>query len=200
MNTDLTILMDRSGSMHSCCREMQDSLNKLLCEQREQPDPCKLTVIMFDHAYDPACRGVPIQEAPTVRLEPRGNTALLDAMGRALHETAARLEAEPPGNKVIFVVVTDGQENSSKEYTKQDVQKLVQKQQEAGWHFTFLGANQDAFAEAGGLGFSQGSVANYSTHKAGQALSLLSDKLRNVRSGDASSISYSDEERSTIAE
>ena len=87
---------------------------------------------------------------------PRGSTALLDAVGRAINETGDRLAKTPEQDRpglVVFVIVTDGQENSSKEFSKARIKEMIDEQQKKyNWQFTFLGANQDAFAEAGGIG------------------------------------------------
>ena len=93
-------------------------------------------------------------------------TALLDAVGRAINETGERLakmnEQDRPG-LVIFVIMTDGLENSSREFTKSQVKEMIEEQQSKyNWHFTFLGADQDAFAEAGGLGIAAAGAAQFS--------------------------------------
>ena len=141
--------------------------------------------MQFDTEYEFLHRGVPIQNVSRYELAPRGMTALLDAVGRAINETGERLAkmAEPdrPG-LVIFVVMTDGQENSSKEFSKPQIKKMIERQQsEYDWHFTFLGANQDAFAEAGGMGIHDSGVADYAAHKVAAAYRATGGKVSRMR-------------------
>jgi len=146
---------------------------------------------------------VPIQNVPKYELVPRGMTALLDAVGRAINETGERLakmaESDRP-SLVIFVVMTDGHENSSKEFNKSQIKEMVERQQnDYDWHFTFLGANQDAFAEAGDMGFDAAGVADYATDKVAPAYMATGGKVSRMRaqqrSGETVSNEFTDEER-----
>jgi hypothetical protein len=155
-NADLTllaVLVDRSESMASCRSDMEGGLNTFLESQAQQPGLLDVTLAQFDTEYE-------IVFAPTrftgmglrYILVPRGNTALLDAMGRFITETGEALAIKPederPG-KVIVCTVTDGEENSSVDWGKDDVKKLVEQQHDQWqWEFVFLGANMDAVAEA----------------------------------------------------
>jgi hypothetical protein len=116
---------------------------------------------------------------------PRGGTALLDAVGRAINETGERLARMPEEDRpglVIFVVMTDGEENSSKEFSKARIKEMIQHQQEVyNWHFTFLGANQDAFAEAGGMGIDATGVAVFSPHRIAGTYKALGAKVSRMR-------------------
>ena len=146
---------------------------------------------------------MPIQQASGYELVPRGMTALLDAVGRAINETGERLakmaEEDRPG-LVIFVVVTDGHENSSKEFNKSQIREMIERQQnEYSWHFTFLGADQDAFDEAGQMGILAGGVACYAKDNiAGAYLRTVSKVSRmraQRRSGQTVKNDFTDEER-----
>jgi hypothetical protein len=201
--TDITLVVDRSGSMSSIRADAEGGINTLLAEQAAQPGQALLTLVHFDTEYEFVHRGVPVSRVPPYRLLPRGMTALLDAVGRAIAETGERLartaEAERPG-LVVFVVVTDGQENSSREYTKARIKEMIEHQQSVyNWQFTFLGANQDAFAEAGGLGIDASGVANYAPGKVGAAYRGTSDKLSRMRkqrsAGEEVSNAFTDKER-----
>ena len=154
--TDITLVVDRSGSMEAIREDAQGGVNAFIREQAGQPGEALLTLVQFDTEYEFIHRGVPIGQAPEYKLVPRGATALLDAVGRAINETGERLAKMPEEDRpglVVFVVMTDGLENSSKEFDKAQIKKMIQHQQdEFNWHFTFLGANQDAFAEAGAMG------------------------------------------------
>ena len=162
-----------------------------------------VTLLQFDTEYEFLHKGMPIRQVPKYELVPRGMTALLDAVGRAINETSERLlkmaEQDRPG-LVIFVIVTDGHENSSQEFTKDQIKEMIERQQkEYDWHFTFLGANQDAFAEAGGMGFDKAGVANYREDKVGAAWKGTSRKVSRMRAqrsaGETVKNEFTDEER-----
>jgi len=163
--TDLTVVLDRSGSMHACRSDAEGGLNSFIAKQKELPGECIFTLVQFDTVYEFVHKAIPLKTVPHCHLEPRGNTALLDAVGRAIVETGERLRALPEHERpglVVFVIVTDGQENSSQEYTKARVREMIEHQQSVyQWQFTYLGANQDAFAEAGSMGIRVCGTAPY---------------------------------------
>lgn len=137
------------------------------------------------------------------KLVPRGSTALLDAVGRAINETGERLakmpEAERPG-LVVFVVMTDGLENSSREFTKSHIKQMIEHQQSVyKWQFTFLGANQDAFAEGGAMGVAAAGIANFAVDKVAVAWVGTSGKVARMRkqsmANETVSNEFTDEER-----
>lgn len=206
--TDITLVVDRSGSMGAIRDDAQGGVNAFIARQVQEPGEALLTLVQFDTQYEFVHRGVPIGQVPPYSLEPRGSTALLDAVGRAINETGSRLAAiaEPqrPG-LVIFMVVTDGQENSSHEFTKAQVKQLIEHQQSVyNWHFTFLAANQDAFAEAGGLGIHVAGAANVSMQRFEAAYGSSGDKVARMRkqrsSGETVSNDFTDEERARMNE
>jgi hypothetical protein len=130
-------------------------------------------------------------------------TALLDAVGRAINETGARLaameETDRPG-LVVFVVMTDGLENSSREFTRSTIKEMIERQQKVyNWHFTFLGANQDAFAEAQSLGINQAGAADYAVGKERDAMSATIGKMGRMRAaarcGQPVDNAFTEEER-----
>lgn len=183
--TDITLVVDRSGSMNSIRDDAEGGVNALIAQQAAEEGDARLTLVQFDQEYEFVCSGTPIGEVPPYRLRPRGSTALLDAVGRAINETGARLadlpEAERPG-LVVFVVMTDGQENSSREFTRAQVREMIQHQQDVyNWHFTFLGADASAFAEAGGMGIDQQGVAQFSKQRVSQAYAGTSSKVARMR-------------------
>ena len=183
--TDITLVVDRSGSMQERRADAQGGVNAFVQKQSIEPGEALLTLVQFDTEYEIVHSGVPIQDVPEYSLEPRGATALLDAVGRAINETGNRLgameEASRPG-LVIFVITTDGLENSSREFTKKQIKEMIEHQQEKyGWNFTFLGANQDAFEEAGGLGIRAASAAQYSMDKVAMAYESTSAKIARMR-------------------
>lgn len=187
--TDITVVLDRSGSMSSCREEAENGLNHFIREQQKLPGYAYFTLVKFDTDYEVPHRGVNIQEVEKCTLEPRGMTALLDAVGRTINETGDRLnkieEDKKPG-LVVIVIVTDGQENASHEFTKQQIKEMIEKQRtEFSWEFTFLGANQDAFAEAASLGISKGSTMTYSVNKTSTVFSAASRNVGSMRASKA---------------
>ncbi len=187
--TDITLVVDRSGSMQSIREDAEGGVNSFITGQAKQPGQASFTLVQFDTEYEFVHRGVPIGQVPAYQLVPRGSTALLDAVGRAINETGERLaamsEADRPG-LVVFVVVTDGQENSSREFTKARIKEMIEHQQtHYSWQFTFLGANQDAFAEGAALGVAQGGIANFSMGMVGAAYANVDAKVRRMRRAKA---------------
>lgn len=203
--TDITVVMDRSGSMVSCQQDMEGGLNTFIEEQKKQPGAALFTLVQFDTTYEFVHKGMPIRDVPKCRLVPRGGTALLDAIGQAVQETGERLNAIPEDQRpglVVFVIITDGQENSSREWTLEKVKSLITQQQDAyKWQFTFLGANQDAFAAAGGMGIP--SAANYTPSTSKQAFAGAHQNVTRMRaassSGSLVSNKYTDEEVKAMA-
>ena len=129
--------------------------------------------------------------------------ALLDAVGRAIHETGARLsvmeETQRPG-LVVFVIVTDGAENSSKEFTREKIRQMIEHQQSVyKWQFTFLAANQDAFAEGSTLGIAQAGIANFTAANVGEAWGATAKKMSRMRKamsdGNTVDNNFTEEER-----
>ncbi len=159
--TEIIFVLDKSGSMESIRRETLEGFNDFIHRQLAESGETKISLILFDTKYKVAYAGVPLREVVDLTVssyEPDGGTALLDALGTAIDRTGQRLAEITPENRpgtVIVVVLTDGQENSSQEYTLEEVRKRVRNQtKNYAWQFLFLGANQDAWLEAGKLGIS----------------------------------------------
>lgn len=201
--TDITLVIDRSGSMQAIRSDAEGGVNAFIAEQVQQPGEALLTLVQFDTEYEFVHRGVPVPQVPPYRLEPRGSTALLDAVGRAILDTGSRLAKMPEEDRpslVIFVIVTDGQENSSTEFSKDKIKEMITHQQDKySWHFTFLGANQDAFAEAGGLGIHASGIASYALDRVQSAHVAMGKKISRMRAQQQSNQTvqneFTDEER-----
>ncbi|WP_330250976.1 VWA domain-containing protein [Nocardia sp. NBC_00565] len=175
-NSDLTliaVLLDRSGSMQSIKSDTEGGFDAYVEEQRKVPKTTLVTLAQFDTEYELVYANRPIGAVPPLSLQPRGGTALYDAVGRLVtdvgSELAARPEHERPGT-VIVVVLTDGHENSSREWTHPAVKALITQQQESySWDFVFLGANMDAVAVGSALGFDPRRSLTYGATPAGAA-------------------------------
>lgn len=183
--TDITMVIDRSGSMQSIQSDAEGGINSFIEQQKQEPGEANVTLVQFDTDYEFVHSGVPIKQVPTFTLVPRGSTALLDAVGRAINETGARLaavdESQRPG-LVVFVIVTDGEENSSREFTRDQIRTMVEHQQSAyKWQFTFLAANQDAFAAGGSMGIAQDGIAAYSLGKVQGTWNAAAKKMSRMR-------------------
>jgi hypothetical protein len=154
--SEIVFVLDRSGSMESIAADMRGGFDAFIAEQRKIPGDCAVTLAQFDDKYEVVYQGKPIADVPPCTLEPRGSTALLDAIGRTIVQTGGRLMVTPEHerpSKVFFVVITDGQENASQEFNHFEVASMIKRQREVyAWEFVFLGADENALAVAGGLG------------------------------------------------
>lgn len=179
--TDLNFVIDKSGSMQSIATAMSQGINELLGKQRTEPGECTVTVYEFSDVPSIAFAARPLTEVPEYRLEPGGQTALYDAMAYAIDETGKRLAAMPedqrPG-QVLFVIITDGQENNSKRYSllergrERVFDKVTHQRESYNWEFVFMGANQDAYATATGLGIGALNNVTYTATKGGTRAAL----------------------------
>jgi Mg-chelatase subunit ChlD len=204
--TDITLVVDRSGSMEAIRQDAMGGVNRFILDQAEKPGEAVLTLVQFDTEYEFVHRAKPIKDVPEYVLTPRGGTALLDAVGRAINETGERLAAMPEANRpglVVFVVMTDGEENSSKEFSKSQIkEKISHQQNNYGWQFVFLGANQDAFAEAGAMGMQAQAAANFTPGKVLHAMAAASASVGRMRAQSIASETienaFTDSERKSM--
>jgi uncharacterized protein YegL len=197
--TAIALLLDRSGSMVKIKEDAEGGICSFIDEQRKASGKCTLRVSSFDTLYEIVYASTPIVDAPYPELRPRGGTALLDAWGQLItefgEELAALPEDERPGN-VVFVVVTDGEENSSREWDRQRVFDLVTKQQnDYGWVFHFLAANQDAIAVGHGYGVSASTTADFNTTSKGVASTYSAASASILRTRRGEDAGYTSEER-----
>jgi hypothetical protein len=162
-----------------------------------------LSLYQFDTIHDAVHQFVPLESVPPYELAPRNGTALLDAVGFAVTGEGEKLAAMPEGSrpgKVVVLIATDGHENSSREWTRSRVKALITQQREAyGWEFSFIGANQDAFAEAGGIGIATASAATYTTATTDSAWRGVSKMSARYASGQAGSLAFTPEEQAEAA-
>jgi uncharacterized protein YegL len=195
--TALMLIIDRSGSMSSIRDDMVGGLNGLLEEQKKQPGLLTVSVVSFDNAVELPHR-MAAPSGVTVELDPRGATALYDAMGFGINTMASDIDALPEHAKpsTVQIIVTDGEENASGEYSGKLIKKLVtEKTKSENWDFVFLGANQDAVMKAAELGIGEGSALTYDAgadgvqNMASSANRYMSDRRQN------SQAAFSPEER-----
>ena len=190
--TELVFILDRSGSMAGLEQYTIGGFNSLIEKQRKEPGDTVVSTVLFDNESEVIHDRLPLENIPPMTDKEyyvRGCTALLDAVGGAIHHIGnvhkyARREDVP--DKTLFVITTDGMENASRRYDYERVRKMIQRQQERyGWEFIFLGANIDAAAEAKRFGIAPERAANYHCDEAGTALNyeVLSDVVCAVRMG-----------------
>jgi len=192
--TYLTGIMDRSGSMSSIKDDTEGGWRTLLAEQAAQPGDCRVSLVQFDTAHELVYDYTPIAAAPDYRLVPRGGTALLDAIGFTVTRLGERLAALPEPERpgaVIVVILTDGHENSSKEWDYRRVGELIAHQQDRyQWVFQFLGANQDAILTARGLGIQATHAVTYTAGNVHDTLLATSANVAAYRAGTAAGLSH----------
>ena len=187
-NADLTLiaaLLDRSGSMQDCKRATETGFDELIAKQRTEPGKAVVTLSMFDDVYENVYADVPIAEVGPLNLEPRSMTAMLDAAGRFITEIGEHLaglpEAERPGT-VICLIMTDGYENASVEWSWDAVAALITQQREQyNWKFIFLGANIDAEQVGVRMGVPLGNSMTYDTDLVAPAMASTSRAMASAR-------------------
>ena len=169
--TEIAFILDRSGSMQSIAETAVTGFNELLTQQQREhaETPVRMSLVLFNTGYEVPFASIPAPELPRLDMKtysPDGGTALLDAIGRTIDETGARLasmpEAQRPG-KVIIAILTDGEENSSSTFTWAQISDKIRHQKEVyKWEFLFLGANQDAIATASKMNIDHHSSTTFS--------------------------------------
>lgn len=209
MKTDIVIVLDRSGSMSSVAGNTIEGFNRFLDDQKKAPGSATLTLNQFDHQYERIVNGADIHlVAPLTgkTFVPRGMTALLDAIGKSINDTGDRLRKLPASerpDKVIVVIMTDGHENASQEFTRDQIQKMVEHQRGTyAWEFVFLGANMDAIATARSYGFDTANTITYASNDIGtrRAFRSLSSNATSMRTGLTKNMSFTASDRTAQTE
>ncbi len=166
--TEIVYILDRSGSMGGLEQDTIGGFNSMMEKQKKTGEEALVSTVLFDNVCEVLHDRVPLDKVGKMTEDQyyvRGCTALLDAVGGAIHHIGnvhkyAREEDRPA--KTIFVITTDGMENASRKYSYEKIQKMVKKQQEKhGWEFIFIGANIDAYAEAQRIGVRKDRAVNY---------------------------------------
>ncbi|SES91476.1 hypothetical protein SAMN02910413_1234 [Pseudobutyrivibrio sp. C4] len=174
--TEIVYILDRSGSMAGLEEDTIGGFNSMMAKQKETGEKAVVSTVLFDDECEVIHDRVPIAKVEKMtdkQYYVRGCTALLDAVGGAIHHIGnihkyAREEDRP--EKTIFVITTDGLENSSSNYSYEKVQKMVKRQQKKyGWEFIFIGANIDAYAVGQKFGFRKDRTVNYIADDMGTA-------------------------------
>jgi hypothetical protein len=205
-------ILDRSGSMQSIREDAEGGWNSFVAEQAKQPGQCLVSLSQFDDKHDVVYLDKPASSAPAYQLVPRNMTALLDAIGftcTKLGERLAALDEDKRPASIIVVIVTDGLENSSKEWTAEQVRKLIlQQRNDYGWQFIFLGADENAIETAKSYGMNANTSAVFDKNNMIGTYATVSQNVsayRGVRGGGQSvsvaeeSLAFTDEQREDIS-
>ena len=175
--TEIVFILDRSGSMAGLEADTIGGFNAMIAKQKNQPGEAHISTVLFDNESQVIHDRVSLDKIPMLtdrEYYVRGCTALLDAVGGAIHHIGnvhkyAREEDRP--EKTIFIITTDGMENASRQYTYEKVKSMIQRQKDRyNWEFLFLGANIDAAREAGRFGIAPDRAANYHADAQGTAV------------------------------
>ena len=188
--TELVFILDRSGSMSGLEKDTIGGFNSMIEKQKREDGQALVSTVLFDNESVVIHDRLPLDRVPPLterEYYTRGCTALLDAVGGAIHHIGnihkyARKEDVP--EKTLFIITTDGYENASRRYDYEKVKKMIQHEKEKyGWEFLFLGANIDAAAEAKRFGISEDRAVTYKCDAAGTALNydVISEAVCHVR-------------------
>lgn len=182
--TDITIVLDRSGSMNSIMEETLAGYNNFIAKQKTLDNEAYVTLTQFDHEIIIMYNAISIRDlSPLTKASyvPRGTTALLDAIGKTIDLTEERISLKQHDNRnkrpehVIIVIITDGHENSSSQYHRKQIFDMIRnKESEQQWDFVFIGANQDAIAEAGNLGVEPNKAMTFKADQTGTQAMFIS--------------------------
>lgn len=192
--TELVFILDKSGSMAGLENDTIGGFNSMLRKQKALDGECRITTVLFDNCYQLLHDRIDIRAVSPMTEEEYqvgGSTALLDAIGRTVHKlvsvqknTAEEYRAE----NVMFVIITDGEENASREYSPQKVKAMIEHEKEKyGWEFVFLGANIDAVETAGRFGIAPDRAVDYVPDGAGTELNfqMMSEAVATFRKTNA---------------
>ena len=199
-NLHIYFVLDRSGSMESIASDVVGGFNSFLAAQQQDGPDALMTLVQFDtqDPHEVLADAVPIVEMVPLTAHtflPRSGTPLYDAMGHVIADATIRAEARRreglDPEEILFVTFTDGQENQSREYDREKLFELVKKREAQGWTFAYLGANQDSYAEAGLVGYSDSSIQNFRADATGSAAafrslsSSVSRRRSKIRAGES---------------
>ena len=174
--TEIVFILDRSGSMGGLENDTIGGFNSLLKTQKAATGRAYVSTVLFDHESIVLHDRLPIDRVPEMTCRDytvRGCTALLDAVGDAIHHIKnihkyARRSDVP--QRTLFVITTDGMENASRRYSSDDVKRMIEEQKKQGWEFLFIGANIDAIDTARRYGISEDRAVNYHADSQGTAV------------------------------
>ena len=189
-DVELVFILDRSGSMGGLESDTIGGYNSMLSKQKkEKTGKVSVTTVLFDDQYELLYNQVPIEKVSPMTEEEyyvRGSTALLDAIGKTVMQVKANQDKKEIKDKVLFVIITDGMENASREYRADQIKKLIEERKEKNnWEFLFLGANIDAIGAAKDIGIDSSRAVRFKSDKKGIAKNyeVLNEAIKEIRGG-----------------
>ena len=189
-DVELVFILDRSGSMGGLESDTIGGYNSMLSKQKkEKTGKVSVTTVLFDDQYELLYNQVPIEKVSPMTEEEyyvRGSTALLDAIGKTVMQVKANQDKKEIKDKVLFVIITDGMENASREYRVEQIKKLIEERKEKNnWEFLFLGANIDAIGAAKDIGIDSSRAVRFKSDKKGTAKNyeVLNEAIKEIRGG-----------------
>ena len=174
--TELVIILDRSGSMGGLEQDTIGGFNAMIDKQKKEAGDCYVSTVLFDHEVSTLHDRVPLSEIQPMTGEDyfvRGCTALIDAIGmtvKHIEEVHRYIRKEDVPAQTVFVITTDGLENASREYSADQVRRMIEKKKKDGWEFLFIGANIDAVETAKHFGIGADRAVNYHADKKGTSV------------------------------
>ena len=202
--THIHMLLDRTGSMLDVKQETINGVNLFIDQQKKEKGEATFSLVQFDSQdpYEVLQDWVDIKKAKSLNEDtynPRAMTPLLDAVGKAIRDVEAKIanKRTKKPDKIVMVIITDGQENHSREFNREGIKKLIEEKEAADWRFVFIGADLDAFGEAGafGLNCSANNVMSASKSAQGMACMFLSTSaamsgMRSASVSEAKSMNF----------
>lgn len=189
--TSIDFILDRSGSMHSCINDTLGGFNYFVESQKKDNPDGKMSLLLFADDFEYVYKNKNISEIDNLNETiyfPRGATALLDAIGKTIKQSVNK-------EKHMVVILTDGEENSSKKYTLDHINDLIEMKKKVGWEFVFLGANQDAIKTGNMLGIPENSAMTFNQENVFNAFEGLSCAIGRQVSGQDETVQFSGLER-----
>lgn len=184
MNVEILSILDTSGSMAGLATASRNGYNEFIQEQKTLPGLARVSLAFFDSAVRPQYVARYITEvSPLLSYPSSGMTAMYDAIGQTMDREGARIAREGWADKVIVCILTDGEENNSREYSAARIKQMIEHAQSANWHFVFLAANQDAFMAGGKIGIAAQHTYSFNASAAGTqaAYASISNATRSIR-------------------
>ena len=202
--TEIVLLLDRSGSMAPLQAATIRGVNEFLDGQRDAAGEAFISIYQFDHEFSAVFEAAPAVSAPRItaaNYQPRGSTALLDAIGETVERTRLRVDCCEDDPRVVVAIMTDGLENASKRFGRRAVERLLSACERQGWQILFLGANMDAVAEGAKIGLAYAKAASYDASPAGATFNLrcVSAKVAHFRAtDDVACMEFNDSDRAAL--
>lgn len=204
--THIAVILDRTGSMESIREDTIGGFNAFLNQQKAEPGLATLTLVQFDSQdpYEVIHKFKPVEAVPELTREtfvPRASTPLLDAMGRGINDlgkSLTEMKDEEKPSRVVLVIITDGQENSSCEFRKDQIAKMIQeKQSQSAWQFVFLSADLAAIGDALASGIHADATIRFSPSAQGTAAvwASASARVADYRADRSKNVSFTAEDR-----